>query len=376
MKLKATLFAAAATIAIAPAAQAYEGIYGAIGAGLSYMAPDRDFESGGPPFAIDSEVDYDNGVAVYLALGRSYRSNFRTEFEISYRNNDVRHIPGDGLGFSGWPTQVTGDVSTLAFMANLIKDFGDGPVTPYVGLGVGIARIDSNYIGTNAGAVGGPLNLAIDSHATNFAYQGIAGIAFDLAEGLTLDLSYRYFDTTEPSFTGTLNFNPTTYQIDYTNHTFLAGLRWNFGGSAPAVQYQDCWDGSSVPVSAECPPQLVETQDAVLDPMDITVYFDYDKHNLTPEADNLVRQAAQSALANNIDTVVVSGNTDTSGSSAYNQSLSEKRARIVSDALVRYGVPTERIEQRAFGESNLAKATSDGVREPLNRRTNVTISFE
>ncbi|MEO0880909.1 MAG: OmpA family protein, partial [Pseudomonadota bacterium] len=106
------------------------------------------------------------------------------------------------------------------------------------------------------------------------------------------------------------------------------------------------------------------------------VYFDYDKSSLTPEAANLVREASARALSNEIETVVVAGNTDTSGSSAYNQALSERRARVVRDALIANGVPADRIETRAFGESNLAKPTPDGTREPLNRRTEVTISFE
>ncbi|MEO1253141.1 MAG: OmpA family protein, partial [Pseudomonadota bacterium] len=149
--------------------------------------------------------------------------------------------------------------------------------------------------------------------------------------------------------------------------------------SAPApapVRYQDCWDGSSVPVTAECPPQIVEDQFAVAEPINFTVYFDYDKSNLTPEASNLVREAASRALQNDIDTVVVAGNTDTSGSSAYNQMLSERRAAVVRDALIANGVSADRIRTEAYGETNLAKPTPDGTREPLNRRSEVTISFE
>ena len=68
--------------------------------------------------------------------------------------------------------------------------------------------------------------------------------------------------------------------------------------------------------------------------------------------------------------------TDTSGSSAYNQALSQRRAAVVREALIANGVPADSIETRAFGESNLAKSTPDGTREPLNRRSEVTISFE
>ncbi len=381
MKLKAALFAAAATSLVASAAHA-EGLYGAIGAGITQMVVDRDLESQAPAGVFfDSDADYDNGIGIYTALGYKYASNWRTELEFSYRSNDIRHLTGDGLGFSGWPEgTISGDVSSYNFLANLIYDFdmGSSFVTPYVGVGAGISRLKADYSGTNPVAAFGLTTIAIDDGDLNFAYQGIAGLAFHLAENLMLDVSYRYFATEEADFTGTLAGGPAGFRSEYATHNLFAGLRWSFG-AAPApvqVQYKDCWDGSSVPVSAECPPQLVEQQAATSEPIDVIVYFDYDKSNLTPEAAELIREAASRALANDIETVKVEGNADRSGSSAYNEALSQRRANVVRDALVANGVPADRIETSAFGEDNPAKPTADGVREPLNRRTEVRISFE
>ena len=70
------------------------------------------------------------------------------------------------------------------------------------------------------------------------------------------------------------------------------------------------------------------------------------------------------------------GHTDTSGSPQYNQGLSERRAGVVRDALVARGIGAGQITTAARGESELARATRDGVREPLNRRTAVTITFQ
>ena len=380
MKLKATLFAATATLALAPAAHAYQGLYGAIGAGLSYIGPDRDVEALTGPVIFDTNADFDNGIGVYTALGIARDSGWRTELEYNYRSNDVRHWTGDGLGYAGFSGgTLSGDITSHAVMANLIKDLGNGDngITPYIGAGIGYSWLDLNLVGTNPTAVGGFGNLIVNDTAGALAYQGIAGLAIGLAEGLALDLSYRYFALAgKPDFAGTLNGAAMTFDHAYNNHSLYAGLRWNFGGSAPAVQYKDCWDGSSVPVSAECPPQLVEDASATPDDFGIIVYFDYDKANLTPEAAALVKEAADRALADDIETVRVEGNTDRSGSSAYNQQLSTRRANVVRDALVANGVPADRIETSAFGEDNNAKPTPDGVREPLNRRTEVTISFE
>jgi glycine/D-amino acid oxidase-like deaminating enzyme len=77
----------------------------------------------------------------------------------------------------------------------------------------------------------------------------------------------------------------------------------------------------------------------------------------------------------NVSGVVVVGHTDTSGSTAYNQGLSERRASVVRDALVARGIATGSIQAQARGETDLARATRDGVREPMNRRSAVTIRF-
>ena len=373
MKLRTALFAAAATLAIAPAAQAYQGVYGAIGAGLNYVQPDQDVESFGA-LVFDSEADYNNGIGVYTALGYDFGNQWRTELEFAYRNNDVRHLAGDGLGFAGWPT-LDGDFTAKSVMFNVLRDFKtSGKVTPYIGAGFGGAVYDAQYLGADQGSGA----LAIDDSNKRLAVQGIAGLAFELAEGLMLDVSYRYFTAAgTPKFEGTLNAAPLVIRNDYDTHSVFAGLRWNFGAPAAAApQYKDCWDGSSVPVAAECPPQLTEDTAANLDPINVIVYFDYDKSNLTPEASNLIKEASSRALANDVNTVVVSGHADRSGGSAYNQALSENRAAVVRDALIANGIPADSIRVDSYGEDRPAKPTEDGIREPLNRRTEVVISFE
>jgi len=71
--------------------------------------------------------------------------------------------------------------------------------------------------------------------------------------------------------------------------------------------------------------------------------------------------------------VTIVGHTDTSGNSAYNTRLSASRASIVANALTTRGVPSGIITTNGRGEDDLAKETRDGVREPLNRRSEVAI---
>ena len=105
------------------------------------------------------------------------------------------------------------------------------------------------------------------------------------------------------------------------------------------------------------------------------MYFEWDRSNLNQAALETIDAAVARARQCNVGGVVVVGHTDTSGSAQYNIGLSERRASVVRDALVARGISAAAITTEARGETDLARATRDGVREPLNRRTAVTISF-
>jgi len=109
------------------------------------------------------------------------------------------------------------------------------------------------------------------------------------------------------------------------------------------------------------------------------VYFEWDKADLTSQASAVIDQAVaniQSEASCATNSVSIAGHTDTSGASAYNQRLSQRRADIVSQALVARGIDVGLITEAAKGETDLAKATRDGVREPLNRRSEVVITVK
>ena len=106
------------------------------------------------------------------------------------------------------------------------------------------------------------------------------------------------------------------------------------------------------------------------------MYFEWDRSNLNQAALETIDAAVARARECNVSGVLVVGHTDTSGSAQYNMGLSERRASVVRDALVARGIAAGAIQTQARGEADLARPTRDGVREPLNRRTAVTISFQ
>jgi OOP family OmpA-OmpF porin len=78
--------------------------------------------------------------------------------------------------------------------------------------------------------------------------------------------------------------------------------------------------------------------------------------------------AAEQLLASPGVRVVVEGHTDSTGSDAYNQALSQRRADSVLNYLVRKGVPAQRLTARGFGESNPIASNDTAEGRALNRR--------
>jgi outer membrane protein OmpA-like peptidoglycan-associated protein len=109
---------------------------------------------------------------------------------------------------------------------------------------------------------------------------------------------------------------------------------------------------------------------------EFVVYFEWDRSDLTSQASAVIDQAVANIAAGAgcaPGSVTIVGHTDTSGAAAYNDALSVRRADVVAAALSQRGIGASIIDKTGKGETALAKATADGVREPLNRRSEVSI---
>ncbi|ALO34187.1 hypothetical protein CMT41_05160 [Colwellia sp. MT41] len=71
--------------------------------------------------------------------------------------------------------------------------------------------------------------------------------------------------------------------------------------------------------------------------------------------------------------IVIAGHTDSSGSNALNQRLSERRAQSVSTYLIGAGVITDRIERIGFGETQPVASNATKAGKELNRRVEITL---
>ena len=110
------------------------------------------------------------------------------------------------------------------------------------------------------------------------------------------------------------------------------------------------------------------------------MYFDWDKYVLTSDALKSIEDAADFAahpaggFAPSTH-VVITGHTDTSGTFQYNMRLSERRAKATADQMVADGVSPSVIQWSGKGYTELKVQTPLGVREPENRRAEITVFY-
>lgn len=110
---------------------------------------------------------------------------------------------------------------------------------------------------------------------------------------------------------------------------------------------------------------------SVCRPMTFEIYFADSEARLTEPARQAIGMTAAQLQSCDITSVRVVGLADARGGSSANQSLSERRAQTVAQALTGAGWPAPVFDVVAEGDDGAADA--HGIREPLRRRTEVLV---
>jgi OOP family OmpA-OmpF porin len=367
MRLRATLIAATILgLPVCAWAQPIEGLY--VGAGVGLNLP-QNVRTNPPNAAFGTsglKLQDNVGGDITGAVGYAIGGGFRVELEGDWIRNGVRHLEG-----TPFPTSASGRVRTYGLMTNVLYDFDvrSRYVFPYLGFGLGYMW--EKYDGVTFSAPNGSFIYHSNNTTGKFAWQIIAGLAFPVPHmpGLSLLAQYRLLDVTAgkemtgavstPSGTipATLRFGPEF------SHTFLIGVRYAFHVTPPYPPPTP----ESAPAPSAAPAPVPAPARSYL------VFFDWDKATLTDRAREIIRVAADAASHVQYTQIRVNGYTDTSGSPAYNRTLSLRRARNVAAELVRDGVPRSGIIIRGYGETHLLVPTGPNVREPQNRRVEIII---
>ena len=357
---KALLAATMLAMPLAAQAQPITGFYVGAGAGVNLLQ-DTDMTVTGPlgtalgaGRASRGSVDFNYGWAGVISAGYGYGNGFRAEIEASYRENEVDSITGFALG----ALRSDGKARSYGLMLNALYDFDLGPgsfVTPYLGLGVGYQMFE--YSSVRARAASGA-SVTADGEQGRFAYQAIVGAAFPIASvpGLAITTEYRFMATLPVEIDARSNTGVRgNTEVDNFNHTVMIGLRYAFGVTPPPAVV------APTPAAA---PAVARTY---------LVFFDFDRADLTDRARQIIAEAATNSTRAGTTRIEVAGHADRSGTPAYNQRLSERRAAAVAAELERRGVARSAMTIQAFGESRPLVPTADGVREPQNRRVEIVL---
>jgi len=336
-----------------------------------------------------SAQDYDNRWYVAPAIGMSHNDNERyvdsddTEFGSLGFGRFVAENTSLDLSIDyttrnlGSQYHYVGDLDSFALTASLRHYFTDWSWRPFlkVGLGLSEARVTDQA-------------LSYGTHSnSNPVFDAGLGFGHDLNDSVALrtELTYRY-DMDDQSIPGVDHFG------DWIA-TFGATFKLGEVAAPPAQPAADPAVEPAAPVVADCS-TLDDDQDGVNNCDDKCptsaageavgadgcgqaividlrgVNFVFDKSDLTAESVAILDQAVDVLNRYPALKVEVAGHTDSVGTDAYNQGLSERRAKTVYEYLTNKGIAADRLSgPNGYGEGKPIDTNDTSEGRARNRRT-------
>ena len=304
-------------------------------------------------------------------------SDFRDALFVTPRSGSkVLSVPHASLMSYGFPMRSVsyhGRDQSYGGFANVLYDFDlerlfglRSIVTPFVGGGAG-------YLWQRYDDMGPVAAASITGVHGGFAWQGIAGVAFDTGiSGLQITAQYRMIGQPGSFYNGAFNYGTEGGHANFDqrfNHQFIVGFRYAFHNQPVHI----------TPPSPSLPAALAAAAaPAPVPARSYLVFFDWNQYALTSRARQIVVEAAHATSYVHTTRINVNGYTDSSAAPGpagqkYNYALSVKRARSVEAELIRNGVPASEIVIRGYGDSNPLVPTGPNTREPQNRRVEIIL---
>ena len=137
-------------------------------------------------------IEFNPGFVAQGAIGAYVGENFRIESEATYRMADYDQATSDGNS-----TTPNGDLKLATGIINLYYDLNLGSFNPFLGVGAGVAQIDTTTV-NSAGLT------IVERDATEFAYQAIVGITYEISRDLSVSLDGRYLRTSDEDISATM----------------------------------------------------------------------------------------------------------------------------------------------------------------------------
>lgn len=218
MKLRLFVMLSLAALLIPEVASAIPPRPGPYVSGFAGVAIPTTTTSSSEISGFNDRVEFNPGVNIGGTGGFDF-GFMRFEGEVSYKHGEIdtvteRNPPGRST------SDVDGRIGAVAMMANLFFDLRNpGPLTPYFGGGVGFAALHQSDTFGSFGKL-----YASDDDAV-FAYQVGGGMEIALNRMLSLDIGYRYFETSKATFNANTDFEN---RLKFRTHNVAAGVRVKF----------------------------------------------------------------------------------------------------------------------------------------------------
>jgi OmpA-OmpF porin, OOP family len=206
----------------------------------------------------------------------------------------------------------------------------------------------------------------------------VKGKVIDKATGNPIDAKIIYERLPDGKGTGIAQTNPQTGEYEVrlpTGH--LYGLRAEADGKISESQNLDLRD-----IKAD---QVIDSRDFNLAPIEMTtlapnvtivlnnIFFDFDKSILKAESEPELERVVTMLNEKSAMEIEIAGHTDNVGPDAYNQALSERRAKTVVAYLIRRGVDKKRLAVQFFGETKPIDTNETEEGREKNRRVEFKI---
>ena len=136
-------------------------------------------------------------------------------------------------------------------------------------------------------------------------------------------------------------------------------------GSVPALAESGRQTASTAPPNAE-------KQEVAAAPAPLVVFFAAGSSQVYAESKSTLDRASRAFNEGKPIVMVLSASTDSTGSPQSNLLLSQQRALAVLHALINRGIPADRFQILAKGQTELPVPTPHGVSERDNRRVAIT----
>ncbi len=137
----------------------------------------------------------------------------------------------------------------------------------------------------------------------------------------------------------------------------------------PAQPAAPARPAAPTPPAPAATPAPVSVRQAVVIQAD--ALFDFDKSVLRPDGRKSIDDALAKIGGVDLEMVIATGHTDSVGTDAYNQRLSERRAAAVKDYLVSKGIASSKITTIGKGESQPVATNKTAEGRQKNRRVDI-----